>query len=353
MMLKKIMLFAVATLFVTSCTSDDEVAQTPLGAYENGVFVLNQGNFGQDNSTISFLSSGNVFNNIFSLENPSEILGDTGQDMAFYNEYAFIVLNNSQKIEIVNRYTMKHVASITSGLSNPRFITFSNGKGYVTNWGDAANTADDFVAVINLSNFAVTSTISVVEGPERIVENNGKLYVAHNGGYGFGNSVSVIDAATNAVSSITVGDVPNSLFIENNTLYVLCGGIPSWVTTPAESSGSLVKVDLTSNTKTTIDFANLVHPSNLIHDASHLYYTESSNVYKMNLAATTLPATTFFTTTQQGVYGVFSFAVKNDTFYVGDAVDYNSNGKIFVYNATGSLTTSYTVGISPTGIYFN
>lgn len=352
-MLKKIMLFAVATLLVASCSSDDEVKELPLGDYENGAFILNQGNFGTDNSSISFLSNGVVYNNVFAQVNPTEVLGDTGQDMAFYNDYAFIVVNSSQKIEIVNRFTMKHVASITSGLNNPRFITFSNGKGYVTNWGNGTNTTDDFVAVIDLSSFAVTNTISVAEGPEKIVANNGKLYVAHQGGYGFGNSVSVIDTATNAVSSITVGDLPNALFIANNTLYVLCSGIPSYATIPAESAGSLVKVDLTSNTKTTVAFSNLSHPSNLVHDASSLYYTENLNVYKMNLSATTLPTTPFFSTATQGVTGIYSLTLNNDTFYVGDAVDFNSNGKLYVYNATGGFVTNYTVGISPTGVYFN
>jgi hypothetical protein len=43
-------------------------------------------------------------------------------------------------------------------------MTVYNGKGYVTNWGDAGNANDDYVAVINLATSSVTASIAVVEG---------------------------------------------------------------------------------------------------------------------------------------------------------------------------------------------
>jgi hypothetical protein len=49
-------------------------------------------------------------------------LGDTGQDVGLYNDLAFVVLNYSNKIEVINRYTMVHVATIDSIVT--RFIAF-------------------------------------------------------------------------------------------------------------------------------------------------------------------------------------------------------------------------------------
>ena len=135
-------------------------------------------------------------------------------------------------------YTLEHITTISTGLNNPRYIAFSNGKGYVTNWGDGTNPDDDYVAVVNLSSNTITTSIPVVEGPERILEHNNKLYVAHIGGFGFGNSISVIQPNNNIVSSILVEDVPNSMVVVNNDLYVLCGGKPSW--SESETSGSLI-----------------------------------------------------------------------------------------------------------------
>ncbi|WP_396182556.1 YncE family protein [Flavobacterium sp.] len=354
MNLKKIgILLTLSGLFLTACTNDYDIS-TPLGAYDNGVLILNQGNFGGGNSSISFWS--NDFSsfefNAFSSVNPSVTLGDTAQDLGFYGDKAYVVVNLSNTIQVVNRYTLEHLTTISNGLSNPRYIAFANGNAYVTNWGDASNAEDDYVAVINLTSNSVTSSIPVAEGPERILEHYDKLYIAHIGGYGFGNSISVIEANNNTVSSIVVGDVPNSMALVNNDLYVLCGGKPSWA--EPETSGSLVKINISTNTVTsTIPYLLRDHPSNLIFHNNKFYYTVDSNVFSKTIEANTIPSTPIFSTTQQGVYGVYSFAIANNKIYVGDAADYNSNGKVYIYSLTGTLENQEKVGVIPGGFYFN
>ncbi|RTY87252.1 YncE family protein [Flavobacterium sp. GT3R68] len=352
---KVILVTLISTVFLVSCDNNDNVQDAPLGTYDNGALILNQGGFGNGNASVSYLSNdfATFQNTVFSVVNPTITLGDTAQDMGFYNNYAFIILNGSNKIEVVDRYSFETVATITTGLSNPRYIAFANGKGYVTNWGNGNDANDDFVAVINLTDYTVSSTISVLEGPEKIVEYNNKLYVAHYGGYGFGSTVSVINSATNTVStSIPVGDLPNSVEINNGNLYVICGGKPSW--SGAESAGKLVKVDLSNNTVTgTINFATASHPSNLEIENEAVYYTLDSGIFKTTLTATTLPATPLFTTTSQGAYGIYSFKVENNKIFVGDAGDYSANGKVYIYSLTGVLEHDYTVGVIPAGFYFN
>lgn len=352
---KLVLVALVSSVFFVSCSDDNDNIEMPLGSYDNGVLILNQGGFLKGDASVSYLAEDFLTqqNNIFSLVNPSITLGDTGQDIGLYQNFAFVVLNGSNKIEVVNRYTMEHVATISSGLNNPRYIAFSNGKGFVTNWGDGGDASDDFVAVINLATYTVSSTISVAEGPERIVGENSKLYVAHAGGYGYGNTISVLNGANNTLSTtINVGDVPNSLEINNGSLYVICGGKPSYA--PAETAGSFVKINISNNTvANTILFAAATHPSNLdIVDAS-VFYTVGASIFKSTLSATTLPTTPLFTTAAQGVYGVYSFAVNENKIYVGDAGDYNSNGKIYVYSSVGLLEHEYTVGVIPAGFYFN
>lgn len=357
MKLNKLLLTAfAASLFLASCSDDDTNIAPPSGDYVNGVFILNQGNFGQGNAAVSFLSSDfELENNIFAGVNPGHILGDTAQDMGLVGDRAYIVLHNSSKIEVVNRYNFQHIATIEDGLDNPRYVAFANGKAYVTNWGAPGVTTDDFVAVISLESNAVTATIPVVEGPERIVEALGKLYVAHAGGYGFGNKVTVIDSGNNTIAkTIDVGYVPNSLEVADGKLFVMNGGVPSWSFTLPESSGSLSVINLANNAvSTTVNFTGMVHPMNLDIEAGNLYYTVDSGVFKMPSSATAFPTAPLFTTTAQGAYGVYSFAVKNNHIYLGDAGDYNSAGKVYVHSLTGAPEHSYTVGVIPAGFYFN
>lgn len=360
---KLVLIALIFSLFFVSCTNDDTNNDAPLGSYDNGFLILNQGGFGHNDASVSYVSSDFSIaqNDIFSVVNPSITLGDTGQDVGFNNELAYVVLNASNKIEIVNRYTLKSVGSINSGLKNPRYIAFANGKGYVTNWGDGSVATDDYVAIIDLTTNKVSSSIPVLEGPEKIIANSGKLYVAHKGGYSYGNKISVIDVASSVVSTtITVGDVPENIEIKDGTLWVSCSGNPSYVGTPlVETPGQIVKVNLGTNKVTsTIAYSDATkHLSNLVLSGNDVYYTIDSDIYKMNATATTLPTTSAFSTTGQGVYGVYSFAVHGSHIYVGDAGDYTHNGKVYVYALSspsiGTLEKTFSVGVIPAGFYFN
>jgi hypothetical protein len=134
---KLVVAVLAGSLFFVSCSNDDDTTEAPSGAYDNGVLVLNQGNFNAGNASVSFISDAlTVENNIFQT-NSGRVLGDVGQDIGLEGNNAYIVVNNSGKIEVANRYTFAPVATI-SGLVNPRYIAFENGKGYVTCWGAGA-----------------------------------------------------------------------------------------------------------------------------------------------------------------------------------------------------------------------
>jgi YVTN family beta-propeller protein len=345
-------LFLSMTLMLTSCSNDDDTTPSePLGDYENGILIAHEGNFGQGNASVSFVSYDltTVENTIFNAVNSSP-LGDTAQSIAFNDGLAYIVLNVSNTIEIVNKYTFESVGTISSGLNNPRHIAFLNGKGYVTNWGDGSVSTDDYLAIIDVtSNTLDAQTIAVGEGPEEIVADGNRLYVAHQGGFSQNNIISVVDAASNmVVSTITVGDVPNSLQLDaSGNLWVLSGGKPSW--TGDETGGQLSKISTSNNSVTAIDFGVSEHPNYLTLDNGTLYYYMAGNVYKMDSSAEDLPIS-------EEISGVnfYGMTVRNSMLYGVDAGDFASNGTLNVYElTTNSFIDSVTLDIIPSGIYFN
>ncbi len=345
---------ALSALFLASCSSDDDDTQpTPdEAAFQHGIFILNEGNFGAGNASVDFLSNeGVVTHDIFSLIN-NEPLGDVAQSIYMDGDYAFIVLNGSAKVEVVNRYSFEKLGTVSTGLVNPRYMTILNGKGYVTNWGDPTDPSDDFVAVINLSNFTVSSTIPVAEGPEQIVSVNNLLYVAHMGGWNFGNTISVINPGTNSVSSsIQTGDVPKSLIASNDFLYVLCSGKPAW--SGDETVGSMILFDTNTNLQiSTVQFPLGVHPTKLVTDGNMLYYTEADIVKAVDMLDIS-NSTTLFSTSSQGVFGAYGMAVSNGKVYIGDAGDYTSDGKVLIYTTTGNLIGTHTAGLLPNNFGFN
>ncbi|WP_456379365.1 YncE family protein, partial [Lutibacter sp.] len=277
-------------------------------------------------------------------------IGNILQSIGFEEDNAYLIANVSNKITVVNRYTFEEITTITEGLNNPRYFAEVNGKGYVTNWGDPLDNDDDYIAVLNLATNMVESTIPVAFGPEEIVAVNNTLYVAHQGGYGQNNIVSVINTSSNSIlETLEVGDVPNSLTIsEEGDIWVLSGGNPSW--TGAESRGVLSKIDTRTNQiDVSFDFQTTEHPNFLSVDGDYLYYNLGGNVYKMSSSASALP-------TSEEISGLYSYnmVVKDGILYATDAGDYASNGKLYLYDlSTNSLINTFTTGIIPNGIYFN
>lgn len=318
--------------------------------YNNGVFILNEGNYGSSNASISFLSpSGTVSNDVFSTVNPGKNLGDVAQSMNFEGDYAYIVTNASSEINVVNRTTFVHVATITTDINNPRYIEFDNGNGYITNWGDPTVTTDDYIAVLDLSTNTVTSTIAVAEGPEGIVKKNNQLFVAHKGGYGHGHTVSVIDLSDYSVSEITVADVPTSIEVDSNYLYVLCGGKPAW--TGDETIGKLYIIDLNNfSVMDVYDFATGEHPSNLQVVNGQAYYILNNNVYSFDFT-TSLPTSAFIDTSVQSVQTAYGLYIIDNTIYLADALGYTGNGNVLTYDASGAYQNTYTAGPIPNSVY--
>lgn len=74
---------------------------TPSKDYQNGFFVVNEGNFDWGKATLTFvhqdgINKGKIENNIFKRVN-NEPLGNVGQSMTIHNGKGYIVVNNSQK----------------------------------------------------------------------------------------------------------------------------------------------------------------------------------------------------------------------------------------------------------------
>lgn len=319
--------------------------------YTNGVFILSEGLIGTETAEVSFLdANGTLENNIFSTQNGGMALGDTGQGMGLTDEFAYVVLNNSNEVKVVDRTTFEFVTTITDQIEYPRHIAFYEGKGYVTNWGDPGDTTDDYIAIIDLATNTVTGTIPVAEGPEVILEKNGKLYVAHQGGYGYGNTVSVIDAATQDLISLDVADVPSALKIDEDNLYVLCSGKPDW--TGDETNGGLYIFDLNDFQNVEIyPFEATKHPEFLGLDTTDLYYMINNVIYKMALDATALPTAPFINAGSNNVQIPYGFNKIDDKLYLADAVDYVSAGKVFVYREDGTFETEFTVGPLPNSFF--
>ncbi|GAA3786896.1 hypothetical protein GCM10022271_19310 [Corallibacter vietnamensis] len=352
-LLKFLTFSLLLALVTTSCSSDDDLVIPPvsLGDYANGIIVSAEGG----PASISYISNdfSVIENNVYENVN-GEAPGVYLQSIGFNNNEAYIVSDNVNVINVVNRYTFENEGVIATGLQTPRYIDFVNGKGYVSNWGDGSDTSDDFIAVIDLATNTVETTIPIGEGPERVLVHNGNVYVSHKGGWNVNNIISVIDLSDNSVSTITVNDTPDEMIINSsNELVVLSEGANLyWQTPPVETQASITKIDLATNTVSeTLTFANGAHPSQMAFDNGTIYYVLNNEVFAMSETETTLPTASII---NLGAITTYGLAVNDGNVYVTDAKDFSSVGDLLVYDLGSTvLINTFEVGVNASKIYFN
>lgn len=344
--LTRIFMMVAATSFFVACSSDDDNnVDVPLGEYDNGFFVLNEGNGTQSSTSITFINdAGLVEQDVFANVNPSSPqTGSFLQSMFFDDTRAFIISGQANKVTIVNRYTFEFIASVDTNFASPRYGAVINGKAYVTNYNDFQTGDDDFLTVIDLSNYS-TSKVNLNNWSEKVIEENGKLYIA-NGYYGSGTSITVFNPNSNSNEAvIELGFSPNSLEEEDGILYVIGGG-------------KLAKINIATNqlVGTTLSFPEAqAGAKNLTIENDKIYYTSGTSVYVMNTNATTAPTAALFSyesTSEWG--GMYGFNVNDDKIYVAEGGNFSSDSEVYVYSLTGALLNTYPVGVGPNGFYFN
>ena len=214
----KFLLIASIAFTIVSCSDD---ANDPIyDTFENGLFVVNEGNFGTSNASISFIDKNDItYNKIY--ENRNDLPLDQAQSITIIDEKAYIVVSNSNKVVVANSKDMEHITEISENINTPRYITqVSEGKAYLSEWGT------DVIHVIDLNNYEIIKSISVGQDPEEIVVSNGFAYVC-NSGNSFGsidNTVSVIDISNDeVVNTLVLNDKPTSASVDGlGNIWVIC-----------------------------------------------------------------------------------------------------------------------------------
>ncbi|GAB2770944.1 YVTN family beta-propeller protein [Hymenobacter luteus] len=350
----RVLLGSAAALGLLSCdpSNDPEPTETPV--VTRSVFVVNEGNFRRANADISLFnkaSSSVTSPTLFSTAN-GRALGDVAQSMAVQDSLGYIVVNNSNKLEVVSLAKFKSKATI-SNLQLPRyFVAVSSDKGYITEtvaYGGAGQ-----VSVVNLKTNQVTRTIAVGAQPERMTVSGNRLYVTNSGE----SSVTVINTTTDAIEgTVPVGDSPGSAVTDRNgNVWVLSGGkvvynadytAIDYTKTTKGSLSVIAPGQLTAQTRQ-VD-SNTSSPGDLTINGpkDQLYYTYRGGVYTVGINEAQLPTTPLI---RRSFYGL-GVDPQDNTIY-GGIGSFTAADKVIRYRSTGAALDSFTVGIGPSSFVF-
>lgn len=346
---KNLFYLLIAALFlITSCNKDDDNQNGGESLFDGGAFVSNEGQFQAGNGSVSFYNpvEQSVENGIF--ENINDFpLGDVVQSMTIYENKAYIVVNNSSKVEVVNLNTFEYEGTILN-LTSPRYLLPVNGsKAYVTDL--FSNT----ISVLNLNTKSISKTIAVNGQTEELVLAGGKVFVANKGQ----NYVYVINPNTDSLEdSIEVAAGPGSIVKDNaGKVWVLCEGETlfdeNW-NVIGEEPGGLYRINpSTLSVETSLDFSTTDSPSRLRKNAAgnQLYFV-NNGVFTMSASDNMLPSSALIPQGDRSIYGMN--IAPNGDIYIADAIDFQQSGIVYRYSNDGNLVDEFIVGIAPNGIYF-
>ncbi|TZF96230.1 YncE family protein [Chryseobacterium panacisoli] len=198
--------------FLSSCRTDDIIVRQEVveglpseNTAIKGFYMLNEGNMGSNKCTLDFFdyTKGTYYRNIYAEINPNVVkeLGDVGNDIKIYGSKLYIVVNVSNKIEVLDAKTAKRITSIP--LQNCRYLTFKDGKAYASSYAGPVDinpkAPKGKVVEIDTTSLSIQREVVVGYQPEEMEIVGNKLFVANSGGYkapDYDNTVSVIDLNT-------------------------------------------------------------------------------------------------------------------------------------------------------------
>ncbi len=371
---KLYLLVILIAIGFTSCQEDSPIINEEIEILPpetvttvEGFYLLNEGNMAMNKASLDQYdyATGTYKRNVYEQANPESTLGlgDVGSDIGIYGSKMYAVINNSNKIEVMDVKTAKRIKVID--VKNCRYITFANGKAYVSAYDGEVElgniSPNGFVSEIDTTALKITRTVKVGRQPEEMAVVGQKLYVANSGGYDaqkYERTVSVIDLKTfTKTKDIDVAINLHRLKADSEgDLYVSSRG--DYYTIPSK----LFVIDTkTDAVKKVFDVAcanlSIVGDKAYVIGSEFSYSTfEFVTTYSLIdvKTETLLPNSFLPKAVSNKIKTPYEIAVDpiSLNIYITDAGDYVSPGKLYCIDKDGNTKFTVTTGDIPAHIAF-
>ncbi len=347
----KRILFLAAILSIFSCKKNQPPVPEVPEKYDQGVLVLNEGLFNQNNATLSFFDGETSYQDVFQSEN-NRGLGDVANDFEAYSiagrDFVIMAIDLSSRIEIIDRYSLKSVAQIPlfdgTNAREPRRVLVKGFYAYVCNF-------DGTVAVIDLITYQVIKLIEVGANPDGMVLVNDNLYVSNSGGLQYpvyDSTLSVINTISNTVETSfktrincteMVADGQGEIYLVSNGNY-------------DDIEPALLRIDTETNAvlnEYSLDVSSLT----ILDDWLYFYNATAKQVQRMNTSTEELEAS--FTIDLSGFETFYGFHIDplTERIYCADANGYVNSSTINVFTLNGDKLFDFQAGLMANDLIFN
>lgn len=362
----------MGTAVMTSCSDDDDAPKTQTVTYSTGAYIVNAGamysNIESSLTAIDYASS-TATQNVFKTAN-GRSLGNTANDGLIYGSKMYIVVDQSNTIEVLDKKTLKSVKQIkTTELmgdaegNEPRHIIANGGNIYFTTYGG-------YVAEVDTASFALQAKYQVGSYPEGLsLAADGKLYVANSNYAKGGGNISVVDLANGNVETKTIEGINNpvAIYAVYGNLYVM-----DWTYYDASynsyGENALKLVDFAGGKSTKVadgNYAAMSIPSSPSRSDVVMPYFYVLNAPYGGEASVSVYNINGDKASKIDLYGmpyspcgIFVDPITEHIFVLsynqGDyGADYNANGYVVEYDYRGQELRRYDTGVGQVAMFFD
>lgn len=376
------MILGVIISILSSCREDEHIVVSDVQIIRDkidpnskiaGMYLVNEGNMGSNKCTLDFLdyTEGIYMRNIYPERNPTVVkeLGDVGNDVQIYGNKLYIIVNCSNKVEVLDARTGVRIKQIE--IPNCRYICFRREHAYVSSYVAGVlidpNAPLGAVFKIDTASLQVVDKVTVGYQPEEMVVLGDYLYVANSGGYRvpyYDNTVSVVEFESfHQEQQIVVGlnlhrikaDKYGKLWVSSrgnyNDIYSPYGSVPSNLFVLDKRVGY--------NEMIVTDTINVPCSNMAIHgDSLYLYSHDYDNITQqstltygiINIKTKKVVSKNFITDgTEKEIKMPYGISIHPETgdIYVTDAKNYVSTGTLSCYNKEGKRKWRVSTGDIP------
>lgn len=349
----EILILFVVSILTIGCVKDKPTGTVTVNNTGN-VYIVCEGNMGNGDGSlynynpITDSASGDLFKSANNVA-----LGDVFQSMTRIGDSLFLCVNNSDKIVVLDVATKKIAGTIS--IPKPRYVVSVNSRlSYVS------TLYSNKVYAIDPTTLAVKNAIELpYSNSEGMLLQGSTLWVCNWDTSC--RSITGIDALTGQKTrTIFLGKyAPHAILADKDgLLWVMSGNVTKG------RGAALSRIDpSTGAVVRQLDFPEKSDPVKPVFNKTKdtLWFIQvkydgsdaDNGIYRMSIYDTSLPAAPLIKASKYQYYWALGIDPANGNVYVGDPKGFVQKGQVSIYNTTGDLQKTFSVGVGPGQFYFD
>lgn len=350
-MKKHIFLFASLCLLgsiFTSCKKDEPAKGEDMTDTDYDVWIINEGQWQNNNASMTAFNSltQKVKPDFFAACN-SRGLGDVANDIIVYGSKAYIAVNLSSTVEILNTADGKSLRQLSffdgATARQPRRLCAGDGKVFVCCY-------DGSVHRIDTATLTVEATGTAGSNPDGICLSSGKLYVSNSGGLNYPNydsTLSVMDAGSLKVlktigvrcnPSRALSDAYGHVWVMSSGNYTDIFGCMQCIDVQTDSVVEVLE-------ESPMDF-------DLCGSKVYLLCFGNKGGVVRTIDVSSMKSEELFKAEEIKAINSISCRPADGSIWITDALDYTSRGNVYAFDAQGQRKHFFEAGICPKRVVF-